>query len=171
MMPPRSKVKQLPSAVKRWLDEQLVEGHFSGYEILSAELKARGYVISKTALHSYGQDFQDRLAAIKLSTEQARAVVASSPDEDGAVNDALMRLIQDRLFGVLVGSNSEEIDLPKMARAIAELGRASVTQKRHMAEVKARIKETAGQVETKCREAGMSADVIDKVRELYGLMP
>ncbi len=77
-MPPRSKVKQLPPEMKAWLDQYLVDTNFSGYETLSAELEARGYRIGKSALHAYGQSFEDRLAALRESSEQAKAVVTAA---------------------------------------------------------------------------------------------
>ncbi|MGK4383427.1 phage protein Gp27 family protein [Ectopseudomonas oleovorans] len=57
-MPPRSKVGQLPAKVKAWLDQALAENNFSDYEALSAELAGRGFAISKSALHRYGQNFE-----------------------------------------------------------------------------------------------------------------
>ncbi len=132
-MPPRSKVLQLPDEVKAWLDDSLVENNFSGYEALSAELEERGYDISKSAIHRYGQDFDSRLAALKMASEQARAVVQAAPDEEGAVNEALMRLVQEHLFKLLM-SGEGKFDLPKVARSVALLGKASVTQKKFTAE-------------------------------------
>ena len=74
-MPPRSKVTKLPTAVKAWLDQALVDSNFSGYEQLSAELAERGYSIGKSALNTYGQRFAERLSALKMASEQAKAVV------------------------------------------------------------------------------------------------
>ena len=42
-MPKRSAVETLPAQVKRWLDQALVDGNFSGYEALADELKTRGF--------------------------------------------------------------------------------------------------------------------------------
>ena len=72
-MPPRGKVAQLPPEVKAWLDQALVESNFSGYEALSTELAERGFSIGKSALHTYGQGFEDRLSALKMASEQAKA--------------------------------------------------------------------------------------------------
>ena len=171
-MPPRSKVVQLPAAVKQWLDDQLVESNFSGYERLASELAKRGYTISKTALHNYGQEFEDRLQAVKLSTEQARAVVASSPDEDGAVNDALMRLVQDRLFNMLVSANSEQLDLPKFARAIADLGRTTISQKKYAAQVRAEREAAADAVDKIARKGGLTAETVEQIKSrILGIGP
>ena len=138
-MAPRSKVLQLPDEVKAWLDKALAENNFSDYELLSKELADRGFEISKSALHRYGQDFESRLSALKMASEQARAVVDAAPDEEGAVNEALMRLVQEHLFKLLLAEEGK-FDLPKVAKAVAELGRASVTQKKFAIEERARKK-------------------------------
>jgi len=168
-MPPKSKVLALPAEVKAWLDQALVENNFSGYEALSAELSGRGYSIGKSALHQYGQNFEDRLSALKMASEQARAVVAAAPDEEGAVNEALMRLVQEHLFKLLM-SQGGQFDLPKVAKAVAELGRASVTQKKWQVEHRETIRrqfaeEAAKAVGDELRGAdGMSEELEGRIR-------
>ncbi|TLP70799.1 DUF3486 family protein [Pseudomonas nitroreducens] len=168
-MPPRSKVKQLPAKVKAWLDQALVESNFSGYEALSAELEARGFSIGKSALHTYGQNFEDRLAALRQSSEQAQAVVRAAPDDEGAVNEALMRLVQDHLFKLLMASEGK-LDLPKVAKAVAELGRASVVQAKWKAEYRDRAEDAAAKVEKIAKKGGLSADTVAEIRrEILGV--
>lgn len=168
-MPPRSKVAALPAEVKAWLDQALVENNFSGYEALSAELAERGFSIGKSALHSYGQNFEERLSALRLASEQARAVVAAAPDEEGAVNEALMRLVQEHLFKLLM-SEEGKIDLPKVAKAVAELGRASVVQKKWQAEVRAKAEAAASQVEKIAKKGGLDAATVAEIRrEILGV--
>ncbi|WP_300657552.1 DUF3486 family protein [Pseudomonas sp.] len=168
-MPPRSKVAGLPPEVKAWLDQALVENNFSGYEVLSDELAERGYSIGKSALHSYGQGFEERLSALKVASEQARAVVAAAPDEEGAVNEALMRLVQEHLFKLLMTEGSQ-MDLPKVAKAVAELGRASVVQKKWQAEVRAKAEAAASQVEKIAKKGGLDADTVAEIRrEILGV--
>lgn len=168
-MPPRSKVAGMPAEIKEWLDRALAENNFSDYELLAEELKARGYAISKSALHRYGQAFETRLSALKMASEQARAVVAAAPDEEGAVNEALMRLVQEHLFKLLMAEEGE-FDLPKVARAVAELGRATVTQKKWQAEVRARAEAAAAAVEKIAKKGGLSADSVDQLRrEILGI--
>ncbi|MGN5220494.1 DUF3486 family protein [Aeromonas veronii] len=168
-MPPRSKVAKLPANVKKWLDEALVEESFGNYELLSKELEARGHSISKSALHTYGQDFSARLSALKMASEQARAVVAAAPDEEGAVNEALMRLVQEHLFKLLMAEGGD-FDLPKIARAVAELGKASVVQKKWQAEVRTKLEDAAQKVEQIAKKGGMSSDVINTIRkEILGV--
>uniref|UniRef100_A0A6H1ZD06 Terminase n=1 Tax=viral metagenome TaxID=1070528 RepID=A0A6H1ZD06_9ZZZZ len=168
-MPPRSKVTTLPAEVKAWLDQSLVESNFSGYESLSAELAERGYSIGKSALHSYGQNFEERLSALKLASEQAKAVVAAAPDEEGAVNEALTRMVQEQLFNLLLAGEGK-VDLPKVAKAVAELGRSSVTQKKWQAEHRKAIREeyaaeAAMAVTEELRgEDGMSEQLENRIR-------
>ncbi|WP_271103396.1 DUF3486 family protein [Pseudomonas tohonis] len=168
-MPPRSKVAALPAEVKSWLDQVLVENNFSGYEALSAELADRGYSIGKSALHAYGQTFEDRLSRLRMASEQAKAVVTAAPDEEGAVNEALMRLVQEQLFNLLMAADGK-VDLPKVAKAVAELGRASVVQKKWQAEVRERAETAAAKVEKIARKGGLTAETVDAIRrEILGV--
>jgi len=160
----KSNVETLPKEVKEWLDRSLVENNFSGYQLLAEEMKARGYEVSKSAIHRYGQDFGERLKALKLVTEQARAVVQAAPDEDGAVNDALVRLTQEKLFGVLmeIQVDPENVDLAKLAKAVAELGKASVLQKRWQAEARQKaLADAANAVGEAAQAQGMDAAQVE----------
>ena len=168
----KSTVETLPKEVKEWLDRALVESNFSGYKLLAEEMKARGYEISKSAIHRYGQDFEDRLKTLKMVTEQARAVVQAAPDEDGAVNDALVRLTQAKLFGVLmeIEVDPETVDLAKLAKAVAELGKASVMQKRWLSEVRAKAEAAAANVEKIAKKGGLSSASVEQLRrEILGI--
>ncbi|MBK3748256.1 DUF3486 family protein [Stutzerimonas balearica] len=168
-MPPRSKVATLPAEVKAWLDQALAENNFSDYEALAQELTERGYAISKSALHRYGQNFEERLSALKMASEQARAVVAAAPDEEGAVNEALMRLVQEHLFKLLM-TGGDQIDLPKVAKAVAELGKASIAQKKWQAEVRAKAEAAATEVEKIAKKGGLDAETVAEIRrEILGV--
>jgi HPt (histidine-containing phosphotransfer) domain-containing protein len=166
-MPPRSKILQLPSEVKTWLDRALADNNFSEYESLANELKERGFAISKSALNRYGQDFEQRLAALKMASEQAKAIVDAAPDEEGAVSDALMRLVQERLFNLLLAEDGK-VDLPKAAKAIAELAKATIAQKKFSIEQNARKKllaEQEGRLDEELRGAdGMSEELENRIR-------
>ena len=168
-MPPRSKVANLPKAVKAWLDKALAENSFSEYESLSTELSAQGFSISKSALHRYGQDFESKLSALKMASEQARAVVAAAPDEEGAVNEALMRLVQEHLFKLLM-ADGNTFDLPKVAKAVAELGKASIAQKKWQTEYREKAEAAASRVEKIAKKGGLNQATVDEIRrEILGM--
>lgn len=175
-MAKRSKVLTLPAEVKAWLDATLVENNFSGYELISAELKARGHEITKSSLHRYGQPFEGKLAALKMATEQARAVTQASPDDDNSMNDALIRLVQEKVFSVLVATNVGGEDgltvkqLGQVTKAIADVGRASVQQKKFQETVRTRTDAAADSVEKIAKESGASDATIERIkREILGI--
>lgn len=171
-MPKPSSIEILPQAVKEWLDTTLVEKNFSGYQLLENELKERGYQISKSAIHRYGQNFEKRLAAVRLSTEQAKAIVDASPDDEGAMNEALMRLVQDKLFSILMDLqiDPEKVNFTSLAKAVAELSRASVTQKKWTADVKKKAQETASVVALAAKKGGLSDETVDQIkRQILGI--
>lgn len=171
----RSAILTLPAEVKAWLDGALVEGNFSGYEALAEELKTRGCEISKSAVHRYGQAFEDRLKALRMVTEQARAVVEHSPDDEDAVNQALVRLTQEKVFSVLMDMevDVDKIDLSKLTRSIADLSRASITVKRYATEMRAKIAAKLADMETQAQagKGRLDPETLRRVREeIYGLV-
>ena len=159
----RSKVTQLPKEVKAWLDQALVENNFSGYEQLERELVARGCVIGKSSLHRYGQQFEDRLRAVKLATEQARAISESMPDDAGAMNDALIRLVQEKAFTALL-KMEEGAPMKEIGLMVARLSNATVKQKQWAAEVREKAESVAESVAAIGRKGGLSADALDMIR-------
>ncbi len=173
-MPRRSKIAGLPPELKEWLDAELVRRGFADYVQLAEDLKAQGAEVSKSAVHRYGTQFEARLAQLKVSTEQARAVVQASPDDEGAMNEALIRLTQDKLFGRLVelDVDPESVNITKVTKSIADLARASVTQKRWQMDVRAKVAAQLAQVEAQAKAMkGETRDValemLAKVRAVY----
>lgn len=146
----RSSVDKLPPGVRTWLDTALIAGNFSGYQALESELKSRGYGISKSAIHRYGQKIERRMAAIKASTEAAKLITEGARDDQDARSEAVIALVQTELFETIVNLQEagEEEDpgerlslLSSAAKNIATLTRASITQKRHSADVRQAARE------------------------------
>ncbi|MDD3310966.1 DUF3486 family protein [Pseudodesulfovibrio sp.] len=161
-MPRRSAVDTLPKEVKEWLDRALAANGFADYQLLSDELRGRGYEISKSAVHRYGQKFEERLASLKLVTEQSRAIVEANPDDDNAINDALMRLTQEKLFALLMDMEVDpaKVNMTGITRSIAELGRATVSQKKWMAEAKVKAQiEAREEMAKRVADLGTAADL------------
>ncbi len=163
----RSKIATLPATVKAWLDAALVEGNFSGYEQLEAELKARGHVIGKSSIHRYGSAFEQKLATLKMASEQARAIVTAAPDDEGSVSEALMRLVQEKLFQVMLDFEvdpNKPLNIASAAKAVAELSRATVTQKKWQAEVRSKAAAVAADVDAVVKKGGLSDAAADDIR-------
>ena len=144
-MAPRSKVHTLPPQLKEWLDAELIARGFGDYVQLAADLKARGALVSKSALQRYGSPFEKRMAQLKMSNEQARALVDAAPDDEDKLGAAVIRLTQDRIFQLLVDLeiDPESVDVNKLFKNAAEIGKASVSQKKFTMEARAAIEEAA----------------------------
>lgn len=173
-MAKRSIVNALPRELKEWLDAELVARGFGDYVALAADLKAKGAAISKSSLHRYGSKFEERMAQLRASTEQARAIVAASPDDEGAMGEALVRLTQDKMFGILMDLEVDPntIDITKFSRSVADLTRSSIGQKRYVQDFRARTAEKIKAVEAEAKSMkGETRDValamLAKVRAVY----
>ncbi len=157
----------LPKAVKAWLDAALIEGAYGRYEALSAALKERGHDISKSALQRYGSKFDKTLATLKVASEQARAVVNAAPDDEGAVSEALMRLVQEKLFQVMLNFEvdpDKPLNIASAAKAVAELSRATVTTKKWQEEVRAKAATVADAAAKLALSGGLSEKAADEIR-------
>ncbi|MDO8778056.1 MAG: DUF3486 family protein [Burkholderiaceae bacterium] len=144
-MAPRSKVHTLPPELKEWLDAELVRRGFGDYVQLAADLKARGAEVSKSALQRYGSPFEQRMAQLKMASEQARALVDAAPDEEDKLGAAVVRMTQEKIFSLLMDLeiNAEDVDVNKLFKNAAEIGKASVAQKKFSMEARAALKEEA----------------------------
>lgn len=175
-MPSRSKITKLPDGVKRELDKRLITGSFSDYRALSEWLREQGFEISRAAVHRYGQAFEERLAAIKIASEQARAVSEAVGDNEGVMSDALISLVQEKAFDVLVNlQTSDPVAFakifPKMGIMVAKLSKASVDQKKWMAEVKKKAEKAVENIEEKLKSQKLDPEALRVVREeIYGIV-
>jgi TusA-related sulfurtransferase len=173
----RSEILKLPAEVKKWLDRALAENNFSEYMLLSAELKERGFSISKSALHRYGQKLENKLLLIKQSTEAAQAIVDAAPDEGDARSEAILGLIQTELFeSIMKLEESEDMEpgqrmkvLASCAKSIATMTRASVNQKRWKVEFEDKVRQeererAAEQAAASAKAGGVSEETILAIR-------
>lgn len=137
----RSKVNALPEELRRELEQRLIRNGFSDYDGLVEWLVSQGFEIHRSSVYRFGSKFEDRLRALKVSTEKARAVVEASPDDAGDMSEALTRLTQQAAFDILMELelDPETIEFPKLVRAIADINRSSVTLKKYQAEARVRI--------------------------------
>lgn len=173
-MAPRSSIEKLPEDVRRWLERALTENGFSGYVELENLLKEKGYQISKSAIHRYGQKIERRFKAIKDSTEAARIIAEGAEDKEDKRSEALMGLLQSSLFEALVDiedatdekmSPMEKFQALSFAgKNVASLIQASTKLKSYQAEVKERAETAAKEVEKVVKKGGLSDEVADEIR-------
>jgi len=176
-MPRRSSLFDLPTDLLTAFNRKLVEKHFSDYtgltEWLNGALKQRGMelVITRSSANRHGQKFQEKLERVAAATEKAKAIVAGSPDDAGAMNDALIRMVQSEMFEVLLAI--EELDDPqkaagalnKIALSVSRTTRASVNQKEFARGVQEKTEAAAAAIGKQGRQAGLSEDTIREMEE------
>lgn len=175
----QSKIDTLPAEVKDWLDSALAEGNFSGYQLLSGELKARGYDISHAAVHRYGQKIEKRMAAIRAATEAAQMLAKNTPDQSDELSASVIRMAQSELFDVMVDLQEAEAEndpakrvklLSRAAVAISNLARAKVTHRKWQDEARSRIESAAASAEKIAKKGGLSAESVEQLRrEILGI--
>jgi hypothetical protein len=175
--PARSKVVSLPDDVRSWLDGELVRGGFQGYRELAEQLQQRGFEISHAAVHRYGQQFEEQLGAIRLATEQARAIAEAAGDDEGVLNDAVIRLIQTKSFEVLSKLSAESLEsesFTDLGNMLARLGKAAIDQKKWATSVREKVAAKLDEMERKAsqgKRSGIDLETLRQVREeIYGIV-
>lgn len=166
-MPPRSQIELLPEELFDELKKRLIDSAFSDYRGHAEWLQSKGYEIRKSAVHNFGQGYQAEIERMKLSVAEAKEVVKAIPDSDNAMNDALMRMVQHRVYELLrdAGGELPPKALAALTRAIADVGRTSIAQKKWMVDVQAKARSVAEDVATELKKGGaVSEATIEQFR-------
>ena len=180
-MPTRPAVAQLPEPVRAELNARLAASGFSGYEGLAAWLTEQGFEIGKSSIHRYGQALERKLAAIKASTQAAQMIAEAAPDDEDSRSAAVISLVQTDLFDALLAlQESEEADpgqrvklLASAAKSIADVARASISNKRYASEVRGKLDTAMKALEAQAAhgKAGLDPETLRRVREeIYGIV-
>lgn len=169
-MPARNKVTTLPRLLRDWLDQKLADGSYSNYTLLTAELKSRGYDLSRSSVHRYGSELEKTMALAKATVDQARAVVQASPDEDDAMTAAIMRLTQQHTLQLLMAmkfdpANAEGVDMNKLTLQVSRLVRSSLPLKNYQREQRERAAQVANEIGKEAKKLGASPETIKTWRE------
>lgn len=164
----RAQIDKLNAETKVWLETELVKRGFSNYTELTELLAQRGFEISRSSVGRYGKKLKRRIQAIKDSTEAAKLIAISSPDEEDALTGSVISMIQSDTFSVLLNlQEASEADpeerlklLSKAASAASDLARASIAHKKYSSTVRARLnaakQAAANKAETVAKKAGLS---------------
>jgi hypothetical protein len=165
------KIDRMPKAIRAAFDQRIGEGGFANYRALAKWLNDNGYEICNSAVLHQGEHLERRLEVVKCATEQARAIAQVSPDDEGAMSDALLRLVQQIDMDILLDLESETLTptmLAAISRSVASLARASVNQKKWMVEVRdklnAKVGRAAEQVAIAAQAGGLSPAAEQQIR-------
>jgi hypothetical protein len=166
---------QLPEAVRKKVDTTIKEHNFANYDgmvaTVNAVLQEHGLEVSftRSTLHRVAQDLRGILDQIRYTQEAANYLSEAFPDDDRTVSQASIRLIQDRLFRVAMESSKEGGELtPKelssIAKAMADLVRADITDSKYRNEVRSKTQSVADEVEA-IAQGGLSEDAAAIIRK------
>ncbi|HKV55123.1 MAG TPA: phage protein Gp27 family protein [Candidatus Binataceae bacterium] len=166
----------LPTEVRDELDRKIVEGGLGNSGDLSQWLRAKGYEIRKATRGRRSKRLDRKLEAVKMATEQARAIVGAAPDDDGAMNDALIRLIQQIDFNILVELDEAGLEgiepkaLAAVTRSIASLARAQMQHRLWVLQIRDKLQTQLGAAQAKVSEAanagGLSPQAAEQIRNV-----
>ena len=173
----KSTVATLPDELRSKLEAELIRRGFSDYsgvtDWFNELLKDEGYVVSRSAVYRHGSKFEDRLNALKIATDQAKVIAKASEDDAGALNDALIRLVQTKMFEVLIDLDADDKNLSKIGQAIAKLSQAAVRQKKWQQEMGEKIRKEALEeaAEKVGKNKNIAPETLKAIREdIYGLV-
>lgn len=184
---------RLSRQLRKALEARIAAGGFASVRAFTDWLRRHGYRIGRADLPrdpdapaadavrvsaAPGADdaptLERKLEAVRRATAQARAFLAAAPDDEAAVSDALIRLVQQIDFDILVqldAAGAGEVDpraLADITRSVATLARASVQQKRWIAETRAKLEAqvaaAGAQVADVMRQGGLSDDAARHIR-------
>lgn len=167
------------------IEAEIANRNFKGYSDLSDWCKSHGWEIERGALWNRGSKLKKQLQNVKNATQVAKMYVDVSADDAGALSEATLSLVQSGLFEVLSSmQEAEETDDPSeriklfstAARAAADVGRASISQKKWRIEVKTKLDIQLAKLEQEASGNKPNARKLDiatlkAVREeVYGLV-
>lgn len=178
-MPPVSKIAKLPPELRAWLHKAIVERGFGDIVGLTEELNALckegGVAVSvgKSAVGLESQRVKRAQEAIRATTEAARLIAESSPDEGDNRSAGAMAIVQSEVFDLLLQvRESEEITDPlvrlgvmnEAALGLSRLSRSRVNQARWNSEVEAKAKAAAAAVTKIAKTGGLSTAQVSEIR-------
>ena len=186
-MPPVSKIATLPDELRAWLRRAIVERGFGDIVALTQELndlcKQGGVAITigKSAVGAESQRIKRAQESIRATTEAARLIAETSPDDADHRSAAAMALVQSEMFDLLLDvREAEGVEDPvermammdKAALALSRLSRARVNQARWAVDVDARAKAAADSVTKLARQGGLSESTVAEIRaRILGIAP
>lgn len=189
-MPRRSKITQLPKALKDWVEQTLAANNYSGYKAMVGAMRVLGEKLGvdpkdlpgKSALHRYGSALEAKLQSMKDATHAAVLLNKESPDDAGMLGAMTMTMAQTSLFNVMValrelGALGPDADpakrvalIARVAKASTELSRAGVSQKKWQLDLSGKATAAADAAAKIGRKGGLSKAGVEEIRrEILGI--
>jgi hypothetical protein len=185
-MPPVGKIARLPAELRAWLHKAIVERSYGDIVALTEELNAlckQGGVAASFGKSAVGREslrIKRAQESIRATTEAARLIAETAPDEGDNRSAAAMAIVQSEVFDLLLQvRESEEIDDPRerlavmneAALGLSRLSRSRVNQARWNSEVEAKAKAAAASVAKIAKTGGLTAAQVSEIRsQILGIV-
>ncbi|WP_413190171.1 DUF3486 family protein [Psychrobacter sp. AT9] len=171
-----SAIDQLTPEHLELLKIRLEDSGFQNYQELTGWLTTLGYEISKSSVHRFGKKHEQKMQAVSLSTQAAIYMAERNPDDAGALSSTVITMMQSEFFNALVqlqslddGEDANPMErmaaLSKISKGIAELGKASINQKKHQIEVRDKTQAAADKVEQLANKGGLTGKTVQEIRK------
>ena len=167
------KMRGMPKDLRERFDALISDGTFHTALQLKKWLEANGFEISTRAVRQYGENFEHRLEAVRLATEQARIVCEQFKDDDADLQTALLRLVQTQLFQVLAVSNGKgrtkrrptiaPVNIGALARCVSGLAKTETEHRKWAEHARAKVAAAHQKVE-EARAKGLSKDAAEQIK-------
>lgn len=162
--------------LKEQLDALLREGTMHTSLQLQKWLADNGFEISRRCIDDYRHNFERQLDSVRLATEQARMVCEQFKGDDAQMQGALLRLVQTRLFEILVVAKEKEtsrkkrtsptvaaVNVGALARCVSGLVKAETEHQKWAEHMRAGVAAVAQKVE-EARDKGLSKEAADQIK-------
>lgn len=174
-MPPLRAVEKLPPEVRSAIDQQIHQRGYGDYDGLmdwiAESLPQWAEGLSRSAVARHGRGLKERMDRARRAVLMAEDYLKVFPDDGASLNAMLVNESQVQMLEMLEAGIDPD-DMPKFIRAMADLTRANISQKKWAAQVRERIE--AKLEELSQAEAGprrLSPETLETIRrEIYGLV-
>ncbi|MBI5634871.1 MAG: DUF3486 family protein [Nitrospirae bacterium] len=156
------KVHTLPPEIRKEVDDLLTEPGTT-YEDIAEFLKAKGHDIGKSSIGRYGKDYLSTYQRLRIVEDQARTLV-SEAGEGLVLDEAGGKLVAQRLIEILMSSDIDIADNPKLLSAFASMQKANIAREKLKADLKDRVVKTADDVTKIAKKSGLSEDAAAQIR-------
>lgn len=185
-MPPPSKIATLPDDLRVWLRKAIVQRGYGDIEGLTAELNALckegglAITLGKSSVGVESQRVKRAQEAIRATTEAARLIAETSPDDADHRSAAAMALVQSEVFELLLKiRESDDLDDPvarldvmnDAALGLSRLSRSRVNQSQWAIKVGERAQAAAERVAKIAKKGGADVKTVAMIRaEILGIV-
>ena len=123
------KIDRLPDTLRKAVEAKLLEGYT--YEEISEYLKKMGHDVHLSSVARYGRPFLAKFESVRMAKEFAQSLAEDNPDRPTPeLHEANNALSSQMIMEALISEDSSPEETAKLAKSIATLQRAQVSNEK-----------------------------------------